>query len=223
MSNKYLTMNDGLYAYLQGVSLREPELLRRLRAETAALPQAGMQIAPEQGQFMALLVRMLGVRKILEVGVFTGYSSTVMALALPEDGELTACDVSEEWTRLARRTWEEAGVAGRIDLRLGPALTTLDALLAEGREGSYDLAFIDADKENYVGYYERSLRLLRQGGLILVDNALWGGKVAKVADVSVTDVDTQAIRVLNAKIHADDRVEMSLLPLADGLTLAWKR
>lgn len=217
---KSIVMNQTLYDYLLSVSLREPDVLRALREEAATHPYGGMQIAPEQGQFMALLVELVGARNVLEIGVFTGYSSTCLALALPPEGRITACDINEEFTATARRHWQRAGVEDKIDLRLGPALDTLDGLIAEGRGGTYDLAFIDADKENYDGYYERALQLLRSGGLILIDNVLWGGKVA---DPAVNDADTAAIRALNQKIHADPRVSISLLPIADGLTLARKR
>jgi caffeoyl-CoA O-methyltransferase len=217
--NKSVGLDDKLYAYLTAVSLREPAILSRLREETASDPHAGMQIAPEQGQFMALLVKLTGASTILEVGVFTGYSSLAVALAMPPQGRITACDISEHWTAVARRYWVEAGVADRVDLRLGPALATLDALIGEGRSGTYDFAFIDADKENYDGYYERSLALLRPGGLLLIDNVLWGGRVA---DDRVDDIDTRAIRALNAKIHQDARVIPSLIPVADGLTVALK-
>lgn len=217
--NKTIVLGDELYGYLTANSLREPEILKRLRDDTASHPQAGMQIAPEQGQFMALLVRLMGVSKALEIGVFTGYSALAIALAMPPQGRITACDISEEWTSVARRYWLEAGVSDRIDLRLGPALETLDGLLKEGRSATYDFAFIDADKENYDAYYERSLTLLRPGGLMVIDNVLWGGRVA---DQSVADVDTVAIRALNRKIHQDPRVAMSLIPVADGLTLALK-
>jgi caffeoyl-CoA O-methyltransferase len=221
MTYKCIALNEGLYQYLSAVSLREPELLRRLREETAILPKAGMQIAPDQGQFMALLAKLAGAVKALEIGVFTGYSSLSVAMALPAHGRLTAFDISEEWTGIAQRYWLEANVAEKIDLRLGPALDGLDALLAEGQtEETYDFAFIDADKENYDGYYERALRLLKPGGLLLIDNVLWEGRVA---DPAHTDADTAAIRALNDKIHADSRVDISLLPLADGLTLALKR
>ncbi|WP_240342496.1 O-methyltransferase [Methylococcus sp. EFPC2] len=219
MSNKSIGLDDALYNYLLSVSLREPEPLRRLRDETAGLPQANMQIAPEQGQFMALLVRLTGAKRILEVGVFTGYSSLAMALALPEGGQITACDIHEAWTTIARRYWEEAGVADKIELRLAPALDTLDGLLGDGQAGRYDLAFIDADKVNYDGYYERSLKLLRPGGLLLIDNLLWDGRVA---DPKANDPDTAAIRALNEKIHRDERVHSSLLPVADGLGLVIK-
>jgi predicted O-methyltransferase YrrM len=178
-----------------------------------------MQIAPEQGQFMALLVRLTGARRILEIGTFTGYSALAMALALPAEGRIVACDVSEAWTAVAKRYWQRAGVAGRIELRLAPALQTLDALIGEGGGGSFDFAFIDADKSRYLDYYERSLTLLRPGGLIAVDNTLWGGSVADPAKI---DADTAAIRAFNAALHADPRIELSLVPIGDGLTLARK-
>lgn len=218
--SKNLALSDALREYLLSVSLREPDVLKRLREETASLPRASMQIVPEQGQFMGLLARLMRAGRIVEVGVFTGYSSLCLALALPPEGRLTALDISEEWTAVARRYWREAGVAGKIDLRLGPALDSLAALLAEGNAGRYDLAFIDADKENYGGYYERALELLRPGGLLLIDNVLWGGQAA---DPGADSPEALAIRALNAKIHADPRVDISMLPLADGLTLALKR
>jgi predicted O-methyltransferase YrrM len=220
MSNRSITLDDRLYAYLIANSLREPEVLRRLREETLALPRASMQISPEQGQLMALLVRLVGARRIVEVGTFTGYSALAMALALPADGQLIACDVSAEWTAIARRYWAEAGVAERIALRLAPAVETLDALIAAGDAGTFDLAFIDADKENSLNYYERVLTLLRTGGIVLIDNVLWGGSVA---DPQRVDADTTAIRALNAAVHADARVDMSLVPIGDGLTVARKR
>ena len=219
MTNKTITLTDRLYDYLLEVSLREPEVLQRLRAETADLPNANMQVAPEQGQFMALLARLIGARRCLEVGVFTGYSALSVALALPPGGTLVACDVSEEWTRIAQRYWAEAGVAERIDLRLGPALESLDALLAEGAAGCFDLAFIDADKENYVSYYERALKLLRSGGLAIVDNVLWDGRVA---DPQAVEASTVALRAFNEHLRKDPRVSLSMLPVADGLTLALK-
>lgn len=221
MSNKSILVTDTIYDYILSSSLREPEVLKQLREETARHVHRSMQIAPEQGQFMALLVELIGARHILEVGVFTGYSSTCLALALPPDGQITACDISEEFTAVARRYWNQAGIANKIDLRLAPALDTLDSLIVEGRSGSYDLAFIDADKANYDGYYERALALLRVGGLLLVDNVLWSGKV--IEDAASGDADTAAIRALNEKIHVDPRVSISLLPIADGLTLALKR
>jgi len=220
MTNKTVHLHDDLYDYLLNVTLREPEVLRQLREETARHPYGGMGIAPEQGQFMALLVEITGARTLLEIGVFTGYSSTRMALALPPDGRLTALDISAEYSATARRYWALAGVSDRIDLRLGPALETLEALVGEGAGNSYDLAFIDADKTNYDGYYEYALRLLRPGGLLLIDNVLWGGKVA---DPAIDDADTAVIRALNVKIHHDTRVTAVLLPLADGLMLARKR
>lgn len=220
MSNRTIDLTDSLYDYLLSVSLRETDLQRRLREETAALPMARMQISPEQGQFMALLARLTGARRCLEVGVFTGYSSLAVALALPADGRIVACDVSEEWTAIARRYWAEAGVAGRIDLRLAPALDTLDALVAAGGAGTYDLAFIDADKTAYLDYYERALLLLRPGGLLMTDNTLWSGRVA---DPEVGDADTVALRHYNEHLHRDARVDLSLVPIGDGLTLARKR
>lgn len=220
MSNRTIAIDDDLHAYMLSVSLRETDLMRRLREETAALPQRSMQIAPEQGQFMALLVQMIGARKCLEIGVFTGYSALWVARVLPDDGRLIACDTSEQWTAIARRYWEEAGVADRIRLHLAPALDTLDGLIDAGETGSFDFAFIDADKGHYRDYYERSLQLLRPGGLIVIDNTLWSGDVA---DPQKQDADTVAIRRLNEFIHRDTRVEMSLLPVADGLTLVLKK
>lgn len=215
-----LTINDELLDYIQRVSLREPAILRRLREETAALPHAAMQISPDQGQFMALLVQLMSARRTLEIGVFTGYSSLAIALALPDYGRIIACDVSDEWTSVARRYWREAGVERKIDLRLGPALKTLDDLIAKGQGGRFDFAFIDADKQNYANYYERALVLVRPGGLIAIDNVLWDGKVI---DPSVTDVDTRAIRAFNESLHHDERVWLSMLPIRDGLTLACKK
>ena len=220
MSNRTIDLTDRLYDYLLKVSLRESPLLAELRAETAKLPMAGMQISPEQGQFMALLAELIGARRALEVGTFTGYSSLVVALAMPADGKLVACDVSEEFTAIARRYWARAGVAAKIDLRLAPALDTLGKLLADGGAGTFDLAFIDADKKEYDGYYEAVLKLLRPGGLLLVDNVLWDGAVA---DPKKRDSDTLAIRALNKKLHDDKRISLSLIPIGDGLTLARKR
>jgi predicted O-methyltransferase YrrM len=216
MSNRTLGISEELQAYVVSVGAREPEVLTRLRAETARLPQHGMQIAPEEGALLALLVELTGARRCLEVGTFTGYSSTAMALALPEDGRLTCCDVSEEWTSVARRYWEEAGVAGKVDLHLAPALETLDRLLEGGAEASYDFAFVDADKTGYDGYYDRLLRLVRAGGLIAFDNTLWGGRVL---DADTEDEDTRAIRALNTRLAGDERVSLCLLPVADGVTL----
>jgi len=220
MTKKTLGLNNQLYDYLLSVSLREPDILQQLREETAYLPNAMMQIAPEQGQFMTLLVQLLGATKTLEVGVFTGYSSLCVALALPPNGKIVACDVSEEYTAIARRYWEAAGVADKIDLRLAPALETLDELLAAGLAGTFDFAFIDADKRNYEGYYERSLQLIRPGGLIAIDNVLWSGRVA---EPQAQDNQTQVIRALNEKLHDDKRITLSMVPIADGLTLALKR
>ena len=220
MSNKTISVDAALYDYLLAVSLREAPVLRRLRDRTLRLPQAHMQISPEQGQFLALLVRLTGARRILEIGTFTGYSALAMALALPEEGGIVACDISEDWTRIAREAWAEAGVGERIDLRLAPALETLDALLVTGEAGRFDLAFIDADKENYKMYYERALALVRGGGLIAVDNVLWNGSVI---DPAKTDPDTEAIRSFNAALAADARIDLSLVPIGDGLTLARKR
>lgn len=219
MTRRTISLTDALHDYLLGVSLREPEVLRRLREETGRLEQSNMQIAPEQGQFMALLVELLGARNTIEVGTFTGYSALAVALVLPDDGCVVACDVSEEWTAIGRRYWEEAGVADKIDLRLAPAAETLGALIAEGRAGAFDFAFIDADKEGQPGYYEQCLTLLRPGGLIAIDNTLWDGAVA---DPDVDDADTRAIRALNEKLHRDERVSLSLVPIGDGLTLARK-
>ncbi len=219
MSNKSLGLSDRLYHYLLSVSLREPEILKQLRQETASMPSCNMQIAPEQGQFMALLVQLLGAQKALEIGVFTGYSSLAVALALPPGGKLVACDISEDYTAIARRYWQTAGVAYKIDLRLAPALETLDALLAAGHAGTFDFAFIDADKGNYAAYYERSLALIRSGGLIAIDNVLWDGAVA---DPAVQDAATVAIRDFNQKLYQDERVRISMLPIADGLTLVMK-
>jgi predicted O-methyltransferase YrrM len=220
MSADDLTITPELLDYTRRVTLREPDVARRLREETARLPDAQMQISPDQGQFMALLIHLLDARKTLEVGVFTGYSSLSVALALPDDGRIVACDVSEEWTAVAKRYWREAGVEQKIDLRLRPALQTLDDLIALGQGGSFDFAFIDADKANYSNYYERCLVLLRPGGLIAVDNVLWSGKVI---DRAVKDADTRAIRTFNQQLKNDQRVWLSMLPVRDGLTLASKK
>ena len=220
MSRQTIEVTPQLYDYLLDNSLREPDILRRLREETAKHPYARMQISPEQGQFMRVLIELINARKTLEVGVFTGYSSLSVALALPKDGRIVACDVSDEYTSIARRYWKEAGVADRIDLRIAPATETLAKLIADGQSESFDFAFIDADKENYKQYYEQSLKLLRRGGLIAIDNVLWSGRVI---DPKVNDADTEAIRALNAQLHNDERVSLSLLPVGDGLTLARKR
>lgn len=220
MTRRTLAMTDELYEYLLAASLREPALLRQLREETANLPNARLQIAPEQGQFLAFLVRAIGARRTLELGVFTGYSSLCVALALPPDGRIVACDVSEEWTAVARRYWETAGVAGKVDLRIAPALQTLDLLITGADAGSFDFAFIDADKEAYPAYYERCLCLLRPGGLMAIDNVLRGGRVADPADHRAATV---AMRAFNAYLRNDERIDLSLLPIGDGLTLARKR
>lgn len=220
MSSTITQMSEELVAYLQRSSLREPDVLHRLRLETMPMEMGRMQISPEQGQFMQLLIRLLGAKKTLEVGVFTGYSSLAVALALPADGRIVACDVSVEWTSIARRYWAEASVSHKIDLRLRPAKESLLALIAAGEAETFDFAFIDADKENYDAYYELALKLLRPGGLIGVDNVLWHGRVI---DPAATDKDTEAIRALNDKLQRDDRVDVSMLPVGDGLYLARKR
>ncbi|MBE9108778.1 class I SAM-dependent methyltransferase [Nodosilinea sp. LEGE 07298] len=220
MSNQTLNLDDRLYRYLVNHSVHEPEVLAALRHETAQHPMAEMQIAPEQGQFMALLVQLLGVTKALEIGVFTGYSALRVALALPPTGRLVACDVSEEYTAIARRYWQQAGVADKIDLRIAPAADTLAQLIEAGEANSFDFAFIDADKSGYPTYYEQALQLVRPGGLIAVDNVLWSGRVA---DSAVTDNRTTVLRTFNEAIYNDDRVVSSLVPIADGLTLAMKK
>ena len=220
MANRTTALTDRLYDYLVDVSVREPPILRELREETAKLPMAMMQIGAEQGQFMRLLIELIGARRAVEVGTFTGYSALCVAEAMGPQGRLIACDVSEEYTAVARRYWARAGVAERIDLRLGPAVATLDDLLAKGAAGSIDFVFIDANKTDYDAYFERALRLLRPGGLIAVDNVLWSGSVA---DPTADDEDTNAIRALNRKLATDERVSLSLLPIGDGLTLARKR
>ncbi|WP_159788493.1 class I SAM-dependent methyltransferase [Sodalinema gerasimenkoae] len=219
MSPKTLGLSPQLHDYLLNISLREHPVLQQLRQETAHLPGARMQIAPEQGQFMALLVQLLGARKTLEIGTFTGYSALVVALALPPEGRLVTCDIDETTTAIARRYWQQAGVADNIELRLAPALDSLDQLLAAGEAESFDFAFIDADKRNYPHYYEKSLQLVRSGGLIAIDNVLWSGQVA---DETVSDKRTQAIREFNLALHQDDRISLSVVPIADGLTLALK-
>jgi predicted O-methyltransferase YrrM len=220
MANKTMGLSDDIAAYVVEVGAREPEVLVRLREETASLPRHGMQVAPEEGAFLAFVAELVGARRCIEVGTFTGYSSTAVALALPEDGSLLCCDVSEEWTTVARRYWAEAGVAGKIDLRLGPAVETLDALLEAGGGSTYDFAFVDADKAGYDAYYERLLRLVRPGGLIALDNTLWHGQVL---DADPQDEDTRAIQALNRKLAGDQRVSICLLPIADGVTLVRRR
>lgn len=220
MSNKTLPLDDRLYDYLLSVSLREPDVLARLRDETMQLPYARMQISPEQGQFMALLLKIMGARRTLEVGTFTGYSALVCALALPDDGELIAMDINQEWTAVGQRYWAEAEVDGKIKLELGPAERTLRALLDSGQASKFDFMFIDADKTSYPTYYELGLQLIREGGVIAFDNVLWGGSVA---DPAVTDEDTQALRAINLQLHADARVDLAMVPIGDGLTLVRKR
>ena len=220
MSSHTLHLTPELYEYLHAVSLREPEVLQQLREETAKHPRAAMQISPEQGQFMSLLIKVLGAKRILEIGVFTGYSSTVLAMALPEDGHLEACDVDEDFTSIAQHYWKAAGIEDKISLHLAPALDTLEQIKRDGQAGTFDLAFIDADKANYLAYYQHCLDLVRPGGLVLVDNVLWGGYVA---DPSQTDEDTEGIRNLNLHILQDSRVDISMLPIGDGLTIARKR
>jgi caffeoyl-CoA O-methyltransferase len=220
MANRSLALDDRLYRYILDHSVHEPEVLAALRQETAQHPMGQMQIAPEQGQLMALLVQLLGVKKALEVGVFTGYSALTVALALPPEGTLTACDVSEEYTAIARRYWKKAGVADKIDLRIAPAVDTLNHLLESGAADSFDFAFIDADKSNYPTYYEQCLKLVRPGGLIAIDNVLWSGRVA---DPATQDNRTKNIRAFNHALYQDNRIVISLVPIADGLTLAMKK
>lgn len=219
MTRQTLPLDDSLYEYLLANSLREHPELAALREATRTHPRASMQIAPEQGQLMALLVKLLGARRTIEIGVFTGYSALAVALALPDDGRILACDISDEYTRVAREYWQRAGVAHKIELVLAPAAQTLAARIAAGEAQTYDFAFIDADKTGYDGYYEQCLQLLRAGGLIAIDNVLRGGAVARPADSD----DTRALQALNAKLHRDERIDLALVPIADGLTLARKR
>jgi len=219
LASRTLNLDDALYAYVLAHSLREHPAQAALREATRTHRHAGMQIGPEQGQFMALLVRLIGAKRTIEIGVFTGYSALCVALALPDDGYVLACDVSDEYTRIGRPFWQQAGVADKIDLRLAPARQSLDARLAAGEAGTFDFAFIDADKPAYDDYYERCLRLLRQGGLIAIDNVLWSGSVVQPAKTA----DTAALQTLNDKLHRDERIDLSLLPMGDGLTLARKR
>jgi predicted O-methyltransferase YrrM len=219
MSSRTMNLDAHLYQYLLDHSLREDPAQTALREATRTHPHGGMQISPEQGQFMALLVRLLGARRTLEIGVFTGYSALTVALALPSEGRVLACDISDEYTRVGRPYWQQAGVEHKIELQLAPAIATLDARLAAGDAGQFDFAFIDADKESYDAYYERCLQLIRPGGLIAIDNVLWGGNVAQPA----TDPDTVALQTLNLKLHKDERIDVAMLPIGDGLTLARKR
>ncbi len=220
MTRRTLALSDRLHSYVLNHSLREHPALRELRERTGKLADADMQIAPEQGQFMALLVELIGAHRVLEIGCFTGYSALAMALALPPDGRLVTLDANHDWTEIGRRAWRRAGVEARIELRLGLALDSLDALLREGHAEHFDLAFIDADKKRYDAYYERAFALVRPGGLILLDNVLWGGSVA---DPEREERQVLALRALNDKLHRDERISLSLLPIADGLTLARKR
>ena len=220
MSRKTLNLTDELHSYMLSISPQEPDVLRRLRLETESLPEGEMQIAKEQGYFISLLVQLLRAKKVLEVGTFTGYSALWTAFALPADGKLIACDVSEEWTSIALRYWAEAGVAGKVDLRLAPALETMDGLIREGQGGTFDFIFIDADKENYPGYYEHALQLVRKGGLIAIDNIFRRGRSA---DPHATDPETLSMRAFNESLSRDARVQLSVVPIADGLTLAMKR
>lgn len=219
MSNETINLTSELYEYLLSKSLHEHPVLARLRDETRQLTGFQMQISPEQGQFMALLIEIMGAKKTLDIGTFTGYSALVVALALPQDGKVVTCDITEDATNVARRFWKLAGMDGKIELRLAPALTTLQALMEKGESGTFDFAFIDADKANYVHYYESALALLRPGGLIAIDNVLWSGDVA---DPRNQDNNTKAIRALNDFVYADKRVSISMLPIGDGLTLARK-
>jgi caffeoyl-CoA O-methyltransferase len=219
MSTRSWLIPEPIYPYYQSVGLREPPVLAELSELTGKHPQGGMQISAEQGQFMQLLVRAIGAKKCLEVGVFTGYSSLSVALAIPDDGRIVACDVSAEYTDIAHRFWEKAGVAHKIDLRIAPGCETLDKLIAGGESGTFDFAFIDADKENYGAYYERACALVRRGGLIAVDNTLWAGRLVDASDQRPATV---AMREFNVKVHRDARVMLSMLPIGDGLTLALK-
>ncbi|HJL79343.1 MAG TPA: class I SAM-dependent methyltransferase [Candidatus Marinimicrobia bacterium] len=219
MSTATIILDEKLREYLLNVSVKEPEILRELREETAQMEYSAMQISPEQGAFMSFLVELIQAKRTLEIGVFTGYSALVVAMALSEDGIVTACDVSEEWANVGMKYWKKAQVEDKIDLRIAPALKTLDQLLSEGKQGTYDFAFIDADKIEYQGYFDKSLELLRIGGLIAIDNVLWGGSVI---DDSIQDSSTKAIRNFNENLSSDPRVSISMVPIGDGLTLACK-
>jgi predicted O-methyltransferase YrrM len=219
MSRRTLNLDDALYEYLLAHSLREQPEQTALREATRSHPRAGMQISPEQGQFMSLLVKLIGARRTIEIGTFTGYSALTVALALPGDGKILACDISDEYTSIGKPYWQRAGVADKIELVIAPAVQTLDARIGAGEADSYDFAFIDADKTGYDAYYERCLQLVRAGGLIAFDNTLWGGDVARPAE----DDDTRALQALNDKLHRDERIDVAMLPIGDGLTLARKR
>ena len=220
MSNQTISITDSIYKYLCENSLREDEVLSSLRAYTYRMQQRNMQISPEQGQFMQLLIKLMGAKNTIEIGVFTGYSSLCVALALPLDGKIIACDISTKYTDIAKKYWKDANVRDKIDLRIGPALDTLQKLIDKGLSNTFDFSFIDADKINYDNYYELSLKLLRPGGLIAIDNVLWSGDVV---DERINDIDTESIRSLNKKIYIDKRVDISILPIGDGLTLALKK
>ena len=220
MSNRTIAITESIYQYLCDHSLREDPILKDLRDHTYDMEERAMQIAPEQGQFMQMLVKLIGAKNTIEVGVFTGYSSLAIALALPEDGRIVACDVNPQYTSVAEKFWVSAGVREKIDLKIGPAKDTLLELINADLTGTFDFAFIDADKINYDHYYELCLQLIRPGGLITVDNVLWGGAVS---DDAINDVDTNSIRALNDKLHQDERIDLSLVPVGDGLTLAMKR
>lgn len=220
MSNRTLSIDDAIYSYMLSHSLREPDILRQLREETAQHDMARMQIAPEQGQLLSLLIKLLGAQQTIEIGVYTGYSALCVALALPDKGRVIACDINDDWTQIAQRYWHQAGVQNKIELLIAPASKTLERLIKRGNANSFDFAFIDADKPNYINYYEICLKLLRPGGIIAVDNTLWGGDVAKP---EVNDDDTVAIRQFNDHLYKDERVDISLIPIGDGLTLARKR
>ncbi|MGA1264793.1 MAG: class I SAM-dependent methyltransferase [Prochlorothrix sp.] len=219
-NHKSIGLSPRLYDYMLSVSLREPEILAQLRAETQQNPAGRMQVTPEQGQFLAFLVQLIGAERTLDIGVFTGYSSLVVALALPPTGQVIACDLDPEITQVAQRYWEAAGVADRIQLHIAPATETLDNLISSGQTNSFDFAFIDADKGNYINYYEQCLQLLRPGGLVAIDNVLWAGQVVNTKNTRLT---LQAIRDFNTKLYDDDRIDLSLVPISDGLTLARKR
>jgi predicted O-methyltransferase YrrM len=220
MSTKTNTLPDDVYRYVLDCASREPPVLARLREATSTRPEAEMQISPEQGQFMALIAKLIGARRCIEVGTYTGYSALAVALVLPPDGKLIACDVSDEWTRIGRPFWREAGVESRIDLRIKPGLDTLDELIAQGAQGSFDFAFVDADKPNYVAYYEKLLQLVRPAGLIAVDNTL---AVSGAPVIRQNSLSARAIRAFNDHVHHDERVDLSLVPIGEGLTLLRKR